>query len=225
MNAVERIEDLAGLLAIPGVVEELELRSTLGVCALHGGGLERATEAVAREVAERTGASYYAVVQPEGSRHHLSSTRFDPKGSSRLAAFLGRSETVVSIHGYGREDDFWAVLLGGTNRVLASHMAGHLRGVLPEEYRVVDDVAAIPRPLRGLHPDNPVNRPLNGGVQVEIPPGLRWNRDHGFWSDADDTPRAEQLDLLIDSLVAAIVDWPGQLLTDPSTGVSDLFAR
>ena len=52
MNAVERIEDLAGLLAIPGVVEELELRSTLGVCALHGGGLERATEAVAREVAE-----------------------------------------------------------------------------------------------------------------------------------------------------------------------------
>merc|ERR1711969_306848 len=86
VNAVEHIEDLAGLLAIPGVVEELELRSTLGVCALHGGGLERATEAVAREVAERTGASYYAVVQPEGSRHHLSSTRFDPKGSSRLAA-------------------------------------------------------------------------------------------------------------------------------------------
>ena len=66
MNAVERIEDLAGLLAVPGVGEELELRSTLGVCALHGGGLERATEAVAREVAERTGASYYAVVQPEG---------------------------------------------------------------------------------------------------------------------------------------------------------------
>jgi len=116
---------------------------------------------------------------------------------------------VVSIHGYGREDDFWAVLLGGTNRVLASHMAGHLRGVLPEEYRVVDDVASIPRPLRGLHPDNPVNRPPEGGVQVEIPPGLRWNRDHGFWSDADDTPRAEQLDLLIDGLVAAIDDWPG----------------
>ena len=93
--------------------------------------------------------------------------------------------------------------------MLASHMAGHLRGVLPEEYRVVDDVAAIPRPLRGLHPANPVNRPLNGGVQVEIPPGLRWNRDHGFWADADDTPRAEQLDLLIDGLVAAIDDWPG----------------
>ena len=100
MNAVERIEDLAGLLAMPGVVEELELRSTLGVCALHGGGLERATEAVAREVAERTGASYYAVIQPEGSRHHLSSTRFDPKRSSQLAAFLGGSETVMSIHGY-----------------------------------------------------------------------------------------------------------------------------
>jgi phage replication-related protein YjqB (UPF0714/DUF867 family) len=58
-----------------------------------------------------------------------------------------------------------------------------------------------------LHPDNPVNRPVNGGVQVEIPPGLRWNRNHGFWSDADDTPRAEQLDLLIDGLVTALNVW------------------
>ena len=214
MNKVERITGLAELLSLPGVVEELELRSTLGLCALHGGGLERATEAVAREVAERTDASYYAVIQPEGSRHHLSSTLFDPGDSKRLAAFLDRSEIVVSVHGYGREDDFWAVLLGGTNRALAHHLAGYLRGILPEEYRVVDNVEAIPRPLRGLHPDNPVNRPANGGVQVEIPPGLRWNRDHGFWSDADDTPRAEQLDLLIDGLVTALGVWAAEV--DPS---------
>ena len=214
MNEVEQVADLAELLSLPGVVEELELRSTLGLCALHGGGLERATEVVAREVAKRTDASYYAVIQPEGSRHHLSSTLFDPGDSKRLAAFLDRSEIVVSVHGYGREDDFWAVLLGGTNRALAHHLAGHLRAVLPEEYRVVDDVEAIPRPLRGLHPDNPVNRPINGGVQVEIPPGLRWNRDHGFWSDADDTPRAEQLDLLIEGLVTALDVWAVE--ADPS---------
>ncbi|MEE2768059.1 MAG: poly-gamma-glutamate hydrolase family protein [Actinomycetota bacterium] len=214
MKEVEQIAGLAELLSLPEVVEELELRSTFGICALHGGGLERATEAVAREVAERTDASYYAVIQPEGSRHHLSSTLFDPGDSKRLAAFLDRSETVVSVHGYGREDDFWAVLLGGTNRALAHHLAGHLRGALPEEYRVVDEVEAIPRPLRGLHPDNPVNRPVNGGVQVEIPPGLRWNRDHGFWSDADDTPRAEQLDLLIDGLVTALGVW--EVEADPS---------
>ena len=139
MNPVHRIADLPALLELPGVVEELELGSALGVCALHGGGLERATEVVAREVADRTGASYYGVIQPEGTRHHLSSTRFDPDASPRLATFLERIQTIVSIHGYGRDDDFFAVLLGGTNRPFAHHLAGHLRGTLPDDYRVVDD--------------------------------------------------------------------------------------
>jgi phage replication-related protein YjqB (UPF0714/DUF867 family) len=203
---VEPIEHLADLLALPGVVEEVQLRSTTGVCALHGGGLERATEVVAREVANRTDGSLYAVVQPDGSRRHLPSTHFVSGVSPNLDAFLGRVDTVLSIHGYGRHDDFWAVLVGGADRATAHHVAGHLRGVLPEEYRVVDDVEAMPRSLRGLHPDNPVNRVDGGGVQVELPPSIRWNRDHRDWSDRDDTPRAEHLDLLIDGLVAALED-------------------
>jgi len=206
---VEPIEGLANLLALPGVAEELEVRSTVGVCALHGGGLERATEVVAREVADRTGASYYAVVQPDGCRRHLPSTRFTTGTSERLDSFLDRVDTVLSIHGYGRHDDFWAVLVGGADRAAAHHVAGHLRGVLPEEYRVVDDVEAMPRSLRGLHPANPVNR-AGGGVQVELPPSIRWNRDHRDWSDRDGTPRAEHLQILIDGLVAALEDpeWP-----------------
>ncbi|MEC9425449.1 MAG: poly-gamma-glutamate hydrolase family protein [Actinomycetota bacterium] len=202
---VEPIESLANLLALTGVVEELEVRSTIGVCALHGGGLERATEVVAREVAERTGASYYAVVQPDGCRRHLPSTLFTAGTSDRLDAFLDRVDTVLSIHGYGRHDDFWAVLVGGADRATAHHVAGHLRGVLPDEYRVVDDVEAMPRSLRGMHPDNPVNR-TGGGVQVELPPSIRWNRDHRDWSDRDGTPRAEHLQILIDGLVAALED-------------------
>ena len=213
MNSVKSIEKLADLLSIKGIVEQLELRSTLGLCALHGGGLERGTDIVAREVAKKTGASYYALVQPEGLRYHLPSSRFDPTESPRLTDFLQRSETVLSIHGYGREDDFWAVLLGGKNRPLAHHLASHLRGVLPEDYRVVDEIEAIPKPLRGLHPNNPVNLVPNKGVQVEIPPGLRWNSDYGFWSDVDDTPRAEQLDLLINGLVTAIRQWPSDRST------------
>ena len=208
MNPVHRIADLPALLELPGVVEELELGSALGVCALHGGGLERATEVVAREVAARTGSSYYALVQPDGSRRHLPSTRFTPGVSDRLDAFLDRVDTVMSIHGYGRHDDFWAVLVGGANRRLAHHVAGHLRGVLPEQYRVVDDVHAMPHTLRGMHPENPVNRPVGGGVQVELPPSIRWNRDHRDWSDHADTPRSEHLDLLIDGLVAALLDLP-----------------
>ncbi len=207
---VSPIGSLAGLLAVGGVSEELELRSTVGVCALHGGGLERATEVVAREVAARTGSSYYALVQPDGSRRHLPSTRFTSGVSDRLDAFLDRVDTVMSIHGYGRHDDFWAVLVGGANRRLAHHVAGHLRGVLPEQYRVVDDVHAMPRTLRGMHPENPVNRSVGGGVQVELPPSIRWNRDHRDWSDHADTPRSEHLDLLIDGLVAALLDLPAR---------------
>jgi len=203
---VEPIDDLAGLLALPGVVEEVELRSPIGVCALHGGGLERATEVVAREVADRVGGSLYAVVQPDGSRRHLPSTRFVAGVSTGLDSFLQRVDTVLSIHGYGRHDDFWAVLVGGADRAAAHHVAGHLREVLPGEYRVVDDVEAMPRSLRGLHPDNPVNRVDGGGVQVELPPSIRWNREHRDWSDRDGTPRAEDLDLLIDGLVAALAD-------------------
>ena len=203
---VEPIGDLADLLALPGVVEEVELRSGTGVCALHGGGLERATEVVAREVADRVDGSLYSVVQPDGCRRHLPSTRFVSGVSVGLDAFMDRVDSVLSIHGYGRHDDFWAVLVGGADRAMAHHVAGHLREVLPEEYRVVDDVEAMPRSLRGLHPDNPVNRLPRGGVQVELPPSIRWNRDHRDWSDRDDTPRAEHLDLLIDGLVAALED-------------------
>ena len=203
---VTPIGSLTELLAVDGVSEELDLRSGVGVLALHGGGLERATDVVAREVASRTDSSFYALVQPDGSRRHLSSTRFVTGVSERLDAFLQKVDTVMSIHGYGRHDDFWAVLVGGANRPLAHHVAGHLRATLPEEYRVVDDVEAMPRSLRGLHPDNPVNRVDGGGVQVELPPSIRWNRDHRDWSDRDGTPRAEHLDLLIDGLVAALED-------------------
>jgi phage replication-related protein YjqB (UPF0714/DUF867 family) len=205
---VTPITSLADLLAVDGVSEEMEIRSAVGVLAIHGGGLERATDVVAREVAARTGSSFYALVQPDGSRRHLPSTRFIPGVSEKLDSFLREVDTVMSIHGYGRHADFWAVLVGGANRPLAHHVAGHLRETLPEEYRVVDDVDAMPRTLRGLHPDNPVNHPAGGGVQVELPPSIRWNRDHRDWSDHDGTPRSEHLELLIDGLSAAIQDLP-----------------
>ena len=210
MTEIKKIQSFTELLSSPEITEEIEIRSSFGVCALHGGGLERATEAVARDVAENTDSSYYAVIQPEGSRIHLSSKYFDPNHSLKLGQFLERIDTVISIHGYGKEDDFWALLLGGSNRELAYHLAGSLREVLPEEYRVVDQIDSIPPPLRGIHPDNPVNFPINGGVQIEIPPGLRWNREYNFWSDADGTPRSEDLNKHIKGLVSGINTWQGE---------------
>ncbi len=163
---------LAELLAHDGVVEELALRSTVGFLALHGGSLERETDQIAREAAEVAGASLYALSQPDDLRWHIPSVRMDPADSPALGRFLDHVEVVLSVHGYGRDGMFTTLLLGGGNRTLATQAAGHLRDALPG-YRVEDDLDAIPKLLRGLHRDNPVNRTRGGGVQIELPPRIR----------------------------------------------------
>ena len=52
------------LLATPGVREVCHLRGSLGFMAYHGGSLEALTDIVAEQAAERSGASYYGVLQP-----------------------------------------------------------------------------------------------------------------------------------------------------------------
>lgn len=195
------------LLARPEVTEVCEIKSTFGVMAFHGGNLERATDVIATELAERTGSSLYAVIQAPPLREHVPSTAFDPSHSVALETFVTHVDTVIAIHGYGREDRFWDVLLGGRNRALAAHVATHLREGLDERFGVVDDLEEIPAGLRGQHPDNPVNLPANHGVQIELPPTSRWNREESEWSDWLGTGRAPQMDHLIDLLSAAITDW------------------
>jgi phage replication-related protein YjqB (UPF0714/DUF867 family) len=195
---------LAELLRQPGVDEVVELRSSFGFLAIHGGSLERMTDTIAREAARRAGASYYGVHQPEGFRWHIPSKAFDPSDSTGLRRFLDHVEVAVAVHGYGRNDHWTTVLLGGGNRPLAGHLAERLRSDLPD-YRVVDEVAAIPKELRGMHPENPVNRPPAAGVQVELPPRIRGLGP--FWAEHGDglTPHTEAL---VDGLATAARSWP-----------------
>jgi phage replication-related protein YjqB (UPF0714/DUF867 family) len=164
--------ELERLLATPGVTEVLELRSTFGFMAFHGGALEAVTDIVAARAAEAAGASYYGVLHPEGLDVHLPSTRFRPAGSPALARFIGHVEIVVAVHGYGRRDRWTQLLLGGANRELAAHLADHLGPVL-SGYQLVTDLDEMPAGLRGLHRDNPVNLPPAAGVQIELPPRVR----------------------------------------------------
>jgi phage replication-related protein YjqB (UPF0714/DUF867 family) len=164
----------AELLAHEGVEEICELRSSFGLMAFHGGNLEAATDVIASAAAEQSGASLYAVVQPPDLRWHIPSTSVRPDESPRLAEFIDHVDVVVAIHGYGAEGFWTTLLLGGRNRELARHVGAALRAQLAvHDHEVVDDLNAIPARLRGVHRDNPVNLPRQGGVQLELPPRVR----------------------------------------------------
>jgi phage replication-related protein YjqB (UPF0714/DUF867 family) len=196
--------NLLYLLAQPGVEEVLELRGQFGFMAFHGGALEERTDLIARSAAERSGASYYGVHQPAGMREHVPSHRFTAEQSPALAQYLAHVDVVVTVHGYGRRGLFTTMLLGGSNRVLAAHVAPCLRRALPA-YLVEDDMERIPKELRGLHPNNPVNSTRSGGVQLELPPRVRGTSPLWWdWEGPHPTPHTQSL---IDGLVDAARTW------------------
>lgn len=194
----------AELLATPGVVEETELRGTVGFMAYHGGNLERVTDVVARGAAEASGASLYTVCQPEGFRWHLPSSAIGSKPSPALSAFVEHVDVAITIHGYGREGLWTSLLLGGRNRELASHVASHLRDTL-DDYEILDDLEAIPKALRGQHRHNPVNLPRSTGVQVELPPRVRGMGPK--WADAAPGQLVPPTQALISGLARAASTW------------------
>jgi phage replication-related protein YjqB (UPF0714/DUF867 family) len=191
--------DLAELLSLPGVDEACVLGSAVGFMALHGGSQDRGTDHIARQAAEQTGASYYAIVQPSGLRVHLTSRLHDPDQSELLGTFLRHVKIAISVHGFGRDGFlFWinpeqgpvidlygppllggqtgplrGIILGGRN----AGLLGAARGLFHERlagYHLADERVRL-----GFHPDNPVNLPLLRGIQVELPPGLRGIGDFG----------------------------------------------
>lgn len=195
------------LLARSDVDEEIELRSRFGFMAYHGGTLEKTTDPIAREAAELANASYYGVVQIQDEPIHIASADVTPDHSETLSEFLDHVDVVITIHGYGREHLFHSVLLGGRNRALAHHIAAHSRFALPR-FTFEHNLRQIPIELAGQHPLNPVNRPASAGVQVELPPTIRWNHAEWGWSDMGGIGRAPQVDALIQVLAGAARSWP-----------------
>jgi phage replication-related protein YjqB (UPF0714/DUF867 family) len=194
------------LLAHPGVEEVCQLRGRFGFMAFHGGSLEEMTDVIARAAAERAGASYYGVHQPPDLQWHIPSTQIDPAVSPVLGVFLDHVDVVVTVHGYGREGLWAALLVGGGNRALAAHLGDHLRRCLPA-YDVIDEIESVPRELRGLHRDNPVNRPRHGGAQLELPPRVRGTSPLWWdWEGPGLTPHTERL---VDALVDTVTSWNG----------------
>jgi phage replication-related protein YjqB (UPF0714/DUF867 family) len=195
-------QSLLALLSDPGVSEVSRLRSRFGFLAIHGGGLEKMTDLIAERAAEEAAASVYLLRHPDRYPHHLASALFDPSQSPRLAEFLDHVDVAVSLHGYGRIGRGTQLLAGGRNRELATHLARHIQ--LPG-YQVITDLDAMPRELRGLHPNNPVNRVRDGGTQLELSVRVR-----GL-SPRSPLPGADGFSLvtsaLVQGLVAAARSW------------------
>lgn len=194
----------ATLLTQPGVVEICELRGKVGFMAYHGGALEVMTDVIASRAAQESGASLYAVLQPEGMRDHLSSTKVSPTESEQLAAFIAHVDVVITLHGFGQRGLFTSLLLGGQNRPFAEHVGRELRNALPA-YDIRTDIETIPTQLRGLHEANPVNLPRDSGVQIELPPRVRGSSPLWWdWEGPGLTPHTESL---IDGLATAVATW------------------
>ena len=147
------------LLSQPGVSEVLHLGSRFGFMAFHGGWLEEVTDDIASTAAQRSGASYYGVLQGPNDQWHIPSRLVNPAESKNLGLFINHVDVVVAIHGFGRPDLLRSVLLGGQNRDLAEFVACRLIAQLPH-YEILHDISSIPVGLRGQHPTNPVNLSL-----------------------------------------------------------------
>ena len=206
----------AELLAQPGVEEVLELRSSFGFLAFHGGSLEEGTDVVATAAAEACGASLYAVLQPPDLRWHVPSREVTRDGSDALHRFLDHVDVVVAVHGYGRAGRWQTLMAGGSNRELAEHVRRHVEEALPD-YEVVTDLEAIPTELRGLNPTNPVNVARRGGVQLELPPRVRGIGP--YWSGERAVPDGELAPhtlALVEALAGSVRSWTSGSSPNPS---------
>ena len=133
------------------------------VMAVHGGGIEPGTGALADAVAGRLHGFYaFRGRLPCCNRIlHVKSHRFDEPCALEL---VQRYASALAIHGCIDSDA--RVYIGGRHRVLASQVGAHLQTA---GFFVCDNPA-----FAGVHPSNICNRCRGGaGVQLELSAGLR----------------------------------------------------
>lgn len=197
-----------GLMA--GANEFVHLAGSVGILALHGGGIEPGTEEIARFVARESGASLYVYAGrlPRGNvMLHRPSHSAASEISPPLQQFLKRVRLAVSVHGHSRSRD--CIYLGGLNETLAQRLAAVAGSALPQ-YRWITDPEEIPRELRGRHPRNVVNLPRDHGVQLELPPPLRQVRSDQDGSLIEPIGDALTLSHLLQKLVNTLMTAYGE---------------
>lgn len=135
------------------------------IIAPHGGSIEPGTSTIADAIA---GDKYwfYAFegVMPSGNmKLHVSSNIFD---EDRFLAIASQVVWTLSIHGYASPEE--TIFVGGRDAIGCEEI-----GEMLKEFGF-DAVTTCPQGIRGVNPNNVVNRNRSGtGVQMEISRGMR----------------------------------------------------
>jgi len=158
------------------VHEYIRLEGSLGLMAVHGGGIEPGTEEIARFVAYHSGASLYVYAgRRSGGNLSLHRPSHDGKIEKRALAvqFLEHVNTAISIHGHGRRQN--SAYVGGLHETMVQRFVELARPTL-SQYEWISDPKIIPPGLSGQSPTNVVNLPPAKGMQLELPVKLRETR-------------------------------------------------
>lgn len=188
------------------VQEYLRLQGSLGLLAIHGGGIEPGTEEIARFVAHHSGASLY-VYAGRRSRGNLSLHRpsHDMKIEERalVVKFLNHVKTAISIHGHGRRQN--RAYVGGLHESMVQRFVEIARPAL-SQYEWISDPKIIPSGLSGQSLSNVVNLPPGRGMQLELPPQLRETKGTPDGRGLEPAGDALRLSRLLISFVTALID-------------------
>ncbi|MBU6454550.1 MAG: poly-gamma-glutamate hydrolase family protein [Cyanobacteria bacterium REEB67] len=140
-------------------VRIFDRRQAVTLIAPHGGFIEAGTSHIAEAIAgsECNFFDFQALHKRHAKKLHVTSVRFR---HGYLVGLLGRSNTAVSIHSKGSEQN-GTILLGGLNSVLKERIFAELKSAgFPVTTKG-------PR-HRGVHPRNIVNLAQEKGVQIEL---------------------------------------------------------
>ena len=88
-----------------------------------------------------------------------------------LREFLDHVDVAIAVHGFGRQDMWATLLLGGGNRELAATLGAELTDRLPQ-YTVLDEIEAIPDPAARAAPRQP-GQPAQGRWRAARTPAPR----------------------------------------------------
>ena len=152
-------------------------QSPVTVLAIHAGKIEYGTEKIARLIAGDTHNLFVFRAMTSNMQLdpntgaikkiplHLTSRHFDEPHAVQLAS---GAQTAISIHGFKAKDICW-ICMGGTNEALAEKIKMRLKLLGRSHWRTTYPCKLFP----AKDADNIVNRPAQGGVQLELSRGLR----------------------------------------------------